>query len=108
MLKRKLAALLAGAMVLTSLPMVSFARTDNNITYVPTVKKDDTEFKLADAPKLIIEERDVDLEGSVFRLTFDGAEWKGGEVTGDAVYKKLSKTIVEIALPTTPNVSKKI
>lgn len=99
MLKRKLAALLAGAMVLTSLPMVSFARTDNNITYVPTVKKDDTEFKLADAPRLIITEKDVDLEGAVFRLSFDGAEWKGGEVAGDEVYTKRSKTIVEIKLP---------
>lgn len=108
MLKRKLAALLAGAMVLTSLPMVSFARSDNNITYVPTVKKDDTDYSKTHAtnpsstPVLIIEEKDVDLEGQTFRLSFDGAEWTGDKVTSiasDATYSKRSKTLVEITLP---------
>jgi len=115
MLKRKLAALLAGAMVLTSLPMVSFARSDNNITYVPTVKKDDTDYSKTHAtnpsstPVLIIEEKDVDLEGQTFRLSFDGAEWTGDKVTSiasDTTYSKRSKTLVEITLPSDKNYTK--
>lgn len=109
MLKRKLAALLAGAMVLTSLPMVSFARTDNNISYVPTVKKDDTTFDLNDAPVLTFEEKGTladNIDGETIRLTFEGAEWAVGNVgvpdssvTG-FTYTKRSKNMVEITFGT--------
>lgn len=104
-MKRKLAALLAGAMVLTSLPMVSFAATDGRVSYKPTVKKD-TEFTYDNAPRLIIEEKDLaseDISGSTARLSFKGAEWKGGDestandetVLGFA-YEKLPGGFVEI------------
>jgi hypothetical protein len=107
MVKRKLAALLAGAMVLTSLPMVSFARTDNNVSYVPTVKKDDTTFTFDNAPRLIIEEKGSktdDLTNQTIRLTFEGAEWEGAdsgittseETVTAFTYKKRTKNTVEI------------
>ena len=41
-MRRKLAALLAGAMVLTSLPMVSFAASTNRVSRVPVIAKDQT------------------------------------------------------------------
>ncbi|NLK97628.1 MAG: copper amine oxidase N-terminal domain-containing protein [Epulopiscium sp.] len=120
MLKRKLAALLAGAMVLTSLPMVSFAATDNRVDSVPTVKKD-TVFCAFDgdgsgtdgykAPILRITAKDEGIdEGSTFRLIFENAEWKGlttanpdspltqdqlNNAAGLITYEKLTKTVVE-------------
>ncbi|WP_058485923.1 copper amine oxidase N-terminal domain-containing protein [Defluviitalea phaphyphila] len=100
-MKKRLAALLAGAMVLTSLPMVSFARSDNHVTYAPSVTKD-TKFTIDTAPVLIIEEKDdVDIEGQTIRLEFDGAEWQpgDGETAEGIVYDKITKKLVEITFP---------
>ncbi|MDK2786900.1 MAG: hypothetical protein PWP07_125 [Epulopiscium sp.] len=76
MIRRKLAALLAGAMILTSLPMVSFARTNNGVDRVPVVKDDHT-FTISDAPFLRIKEDPDKLAGQKFVLKFENAEWKG-------------------------------
>mgnify|MGYP000893584281 CR=1 FL=1 len=101
MLKRKLAALLAGVMVIASLPMVSFAASDNRIDKVPTIKKDT---ELNDT-NLIINPKagdNVNL-GEKFTLTFENAEWRSdagatGEIAGQFAYKVITKKMVEFTL----------
>lgn len=124
MLKRKLAALLAGAMVLTSLPMVSFAASDNRVDKVPTIKKDTD---LTPTPNLIIIPKKGDLlsggkdGGDKFTLTFDNAEWRsdaapskeyivfgndneytaeytGGDVVGNFSYRIITKKMIEVTV----------
>jgi hypothetical protein len=123
MLRRKLAALLAGAMVLTSLPMVSFAKTDNNVDRVPVVS-DDFNFKEAfeagkDVPILTIKADPHALVGQKFRLKFENAEWKvdglqtvdekyvDGGVT-EYTYRKLTDTSVQIEVFGNPDANNKI
>lgn len=101
MLKRKLAALLAGVMVIASLPMVSFAASDNRIDKVPTIKKDT---ELNDT-NLIINPKAGDNvnSGEKFTLTFENAEWRSdagatGEIVGQFAYKVITKKMVEFTL----------
>lgn len=74
-MKRKIALLLALVMVLSMVPMMSFAASDNSINRVPQVAKD-AELNGSNAPKLRIEEKRVGEFGTeIFRLTLEGAEW---------------------------------
>lgn len=108
MLRRKLAAFLAGAMILTSLPMVSFAKTDNHIDRVPVVADDKNFYVDGGAPILTIKQDPHAIAGQTFRLNFENAEWKADDDTvkdSDYIsnvesysYKKLTDTSVEITI----------
>jgi hypothetical protein len=93
MLKRKLAALLAGAMVLTSLPMVSFAASDNRVDKVPTIKKDTL---VSPVPELVIEQKSGDIisfaTGSedTITLSFENAEFQGPTIADNSANKNLT------------------
>ncbi len=88
-MKRKLALLIASAMVLSSVPAVSFAATTNRISNIVT-GNDDTE--IADgthgtltAPELRIYEKDLNTvtTAQAFQLDLTNAEWLDGiEGTG--------------------------
>lgn len=114
MIRRKLAALLAGAMILTSLPMVSFAASDNRVDRIPTIKKDT---ELTPMPYLIIDPKKEDSlsVGDKFTLTFDNAEWRsdaapskeynedtteytGGVAAGDFTYRIITKKMIEVTV----------
>lgn len=76
-MKRKIALLLALVMVLSMVPMMSFAASTNSVDKVPTVK-DDFEFDVDGAPRLRIEEKNLREFGSdafQFRLNLTNAEW---------------------------------
>ncbi|SNS43989.1 Copper amine oxidase N-terminal domain-containing protein [Anaerovirgula multivorans] len=76
-MKRKIALLLAVVMILSLVPMMSFAASDNRINSVPTVS-DEHEFDLSkDAPLLRIEEKDSDWSDKkqIIRLKLENAEW---------------------------------
>lgn len=100
MFKRKLAALLAGAMVLTSLPMVSFAASDNRVDKVPTIKKDTD---LTPIPNLVIDLKNEDglAVGDKFSLSFENAEWRSDAnptteyTVGNLAYRIITKTMLE-------------
>ncbi|HOA81667.1 MAG TPA: hypothetical protein PKK61_11495, partial [Defluviitaleaceae bacterium] len=81
-MRRKLAALLAGAMVLTSLPMVSFAASTNRVSRVPVIAKDQTIEEVGgsfltitekDYPSVILK-KEIEPEG-YFNLTLTNGEW---------------------------------
>ena len=77
-MRRKLAALLAGAMVLTSLPMVSFAASTNRVSRVPVIAKDQT-IEEVGGSFLTITEKDylkeeIEPEG-YFNLILTNGEW---------------------------------
>ena len=77
-MRRKLAALLAGAMVLTSLPMVSFAASTNRVSRVPVIAKDQT-IEEVGGSFLTITEKDylkeeIEAEG-YFNLILTNGEW---------------------------------
>lgn len=114
MLKRKLAALLAGAMILTSLPMVSFAKTNNGIDRVPVVK-DDVTFTWDNAPVLRIKADPNAIDTQTFQLKFENADWKGYDTKPEYgehpvvdstlydgvsgyTYRKITDKIVEIRI----------
>ncbi|MBM7685007.1 copper amine oxidase N-terminal domain-containing protein [Defluviitalea raffinosedens] len=106
MIRRKLAALLAGAMILTSLPMVSFAASDNRVDRIPTIKKDTD---LTPIPNLVIDLKDGDdlAANDKFTLSFDNAEWRIDDddldptkeyVVGDYAYKIITKKLLEFRI----------
>ncbi|KAE9636140.1 hypothetical protein GND95_03165 [Defluviitalea raffinosedens] len=106
MIRRKLAALLAGAMILTSLPMVSFAASDNRVDRIPTIKKDT---ELTPIPKLTIDLKDGDAlaANDKFTLSFDNAEWRIDDddldptkeyVVGDYAYRIITKKLLEFRI----------
>ncbi|MBZ4666921.1 MAG: copper amine oxidase N-terminal protein [Defluviitaleaceae bacterium] len=106
MIRRKLAALLAGAMILTSLPMVSFAASDNRVDKVPTIKKDTD---LTPIPNLVIDLKDGDAlaENDKFTLSFDNAEWRIDDDdldpteeydVGDYAYRIITKKLLEFRI----------
>lgn len=75
-MKKKLSLLLAGAMVVSMLPMTAFAKTDNSITRVVTVK-DDGAINDVD---LVIEEKSAnspwdEVDGERFQLTLENGVW---------------------------------
>jgi len=114
-MKRKIALLLALVMVLSMVPMMSFAASDNSVNRVPSVAKD-AELKGPNAPKLRIEEKRVGEFGEeVFRLTLNGAEWLEEELEGINVpglnidYSSSSRVTVTVYGPevTTNNSGKK-
>ncbi|HPT76398.1 MAG TPA: hypothetical protein PLC16_06630, partial [Defluviitaleaceae bacterium] len=78
-MRRKLAALLAGAMVITSLPMVSFAASTNRVSRVPVIAKDQTIGKVGGS-YLTIEEKEYLMEeiepGAYFYLTLKNGKWE--------------------------------
>ena len=78
-MRRKLAALLAGAMVLTSLPMVSFAVSTNRVSRVPVIAKDQTIGEVGGS-YLTIEEKDYFMEeikaGEYFNLILKNGKWE--------------------------------
>lgn len=77
-MKRKLALLLAVVMVLSMIPMMSFAASDNTVDRVPTVA-DDASFTEGNAPKIRIQEKNVNEFGTgdfQFRLNLTNAEWE--------------------------------
>lgn len=78
-MRRKLAALLAGAMVLTSLPMVSFAASTNRVSRVPVIAKDQTIGQVGGS-YLTIEEKDYLKEeikaGEYFNLILKNGKWE--------------------------------
>lgn len=74
-MKRKLALLLAGAMVVTAVPMTSFASSENKISKVVS-GKEDVEYKLEDGCYLFLKTKgDFSANGDTFILTLTNAEW---------------------------------
>ena len=77
-MRRKLAALLAGAMVLTSLPMVSFAASTNRVSRVPVIAKDQTIGEVGGSFLTITEKdyrkEEIEPEG-YFNLILTNGEW---------------------------------
>ena len=77
-MRRKLAALLAGAMVLTSLPMVSFAASTNRVSRVPVIAKDQTIEEIGGSFLTITEKdyhkEEIEPEG-YFNLILTNGEW---------------------------------
>ena len=74
-MKKKLSLLLAGAMVVSMLPMTAFAKTDNSITRVVTVKDDG----LINNVALVIEEKEANSPWGAeerFQLTLENGVWQ--------------------------------
>lgn len=91
-MKKKLALLLAGIMVVGMIPMTAFAATTNRITKIAT-GDDDTTLKLATAPVLKMFEKDLnDISTTqAFQLDLTNAEWNFDEIsTKDAAGRVLS------------------
>ena len=84
-MKRKLALLIASAMVLSSVPAVSFAATTNRISNVVT--GDDETDLISNAPTLRMYEKDLnDQTGTslpAFQLDLTNAEWLDGVFDAD-------------------------
>lgn len=130
-MRRKLAALLAGAMVLTSLPMVSFAASTNRVSRVPVIAKDQTIGEVGGS-YLTIEEKeylkDEIKAGEYFNLILKNGKWtekvskeptlynhEGEEAENQNVnfgdldgftMKKLTDTKVQIQVYRTPTIGK--
>ena len=85
-MKRKLALLVASAMVLSSVPAVSFAATTNRISNVVT-GDDDRELNVNDAPTLRMYERDLNEVATdsafAFQLDLTNAEWNVFDENGN-------------------------
>lgn len=73
-MKKKITMMLATAMVVGSIPSVSFAATDNHVTKVVDVKND-SELKKNGAPSLVIEASGDHNEKFAFELQLSNAEW---------------------------------
>lgn len=73
-MKKFISLALAAAMTLSLVPVSAFASTDNRISNVVTVEKDDV---LTDAPQVVImnDKGDIKAEKFSFELVLDGAEW---------------------------------
>ena len=73
-MKKFISLALAAAMTLSLVPVSAFASTDNRISNVVTVEKDDV---LKDAPQVVImnDKGDIKAEKFSFELVLDGAEW---------------------------------
>ena len=99
-MRKKLAALLAAAMIASVMPMTAFAASKNRVTQVAVVENEGK----TDKPVLKIELEDGLKKDDVFYLKLDNAEWDAYEnssvVTGSSVtIKKISDTEVEIKAP---------
>jgi len=93
-MKRKLSLILALSMMLSVVPMSTFAATDNSVNKIVTVK-DDAELT-TNAPTLKIENEDGDLgTQETFVLHLENAEWLEDDIltTGDDL-----ETIVQTAV----------
>ncbi|HHX62764.1 MAG TPA: S-layer homology domain-containing protein [Epulopiscium sp.] len=91
-MRKKLAALLAAAMIASVMPMSVFADSTNRVDKVITVAKDST-IKVGDAPGLKIKMKDDLTTNLSFYLELTGAEWAPiytGEV--EAVYDGTTTT----------------
>ena len=76
-MKRKIALLLAAVMTVAMVPATAFAKTDNSVTKVVVVEKDDILKENVNAPLLEIEDDKNQLKkGDQFELSLEGAEWK--------------------------------
>ena len=76
-MKRKIALLLAAVMTVAMVPATAFAKTDNSVTKVVVVEKDDILKEKVNAPVLEIEDSKEQLgKGDQFELSLEGAEWK--------------------------------
>ena len=73
-MRKKLAALLAAAMIASVMPMSVFADSTNRVDKVITVAKDAT-IKVADTPVLKVEMKDALTTDLSFYLNLKGAEW---------------------------------
>ncbi|HIT72299.1 MAG TPA: copper amine oxidase N-terminal domain-containing protein [Candidatus Fimicola cottocaccae] len=73
-MKKFISLALAAAMTLSLVPVSAFASTDNRISNVVTVEKDDV---LKNAPQVVImnDKGDIKAEKFSFELVLDGAEW---------------------------------
>lgn len=75
-MKKFISLALAAAMTLSLVPVSAFASTDNRISNVVTVEKDDV---LKDAPQVVIMNDKGDIDSTTgkfsFELVLDGAEW---------------------------------
>lgn len=78
-MRKKLAALLAAAMIASVMPMTAFASSDNRVTKTVSVAKD-KELKKEDAPpQLNIKLKDDLVTAQAFYLNLTNAEWLGKE-----------------------------
>jgi hypothetical protein len=78
-LRQKLAAVLATAMIMTSVPVVTMASSDNSLTHGIIVGKEDD---VVNAGSLKIEMDDVvDTTGSMFFVNLENAEWTPVDTT---------------------------
>ncbi len=75
-MRKKLAALLAAAMIASVMPMSAFADSTNRVDKVITIAKDAT-IGVNVAPELEIEMKDTLTTGLSFYLNLTGAEWVG-------------------------------
>ncbi len=84
-LRQKLAVVLASAMVVTAVPVVTMAESTNNITKVVTVAEKTPISDATTAPQLKVELDDYDKDSTkeeVFYLQLENATWNYDEETG--------------------------
>lgn len=97
-MRRKLAALLAGAMVLTSLPMVSFAASTNRVSRVPVIAKDKTIGDVGGS-YLTIEEKEYLMDeiepGAYFNLILKNGKWENVSEE-PTLYDKYGSEVTEL------------
>lgn len=81
-MKKFISLALAAAMTLSLVPVSAFASTDNRVSNVVTVEKDDI-LTTTNAPKIVIKNDKGDIkerETVEFELVLDGAEWDSAAV----------------------------
>lgn len=74
-LRQKLAAVLAASMILTAVPVVTFADSSSRVTKTVTVAEGFKQSTEADAPELVINLKDGFTTGSAIYLQLEGATW---------------------------------
>lgn len=108
-LRQKLAAVLAAAMLMTSVPVVTMAASDNSLTHGIIVGKEDD---VINAGGLKIEMKDaVDTTGAMFFVNLGNAEWTSVDQTmtvGDVEvqYKTNGKKELQVTVKATADTAK--
>ena len=101
-MRKKLAAVLAAAMIASVMPMTAFAASTNRVTKTVSVKEDST-IKGVSAPELVIDLKDDLAKDEAFYLELENAEW-ADQAAFDAVtvtpagisFKRVDKKILEV------------